>query len=207
MKFMKDLRALTAFLIACLILTIGCIGHGEFVPVDKNRLRGSGEIYLVPMGDFPADSVADLITFYQAKYGLDIETLPAVAIRPTAINPERKQLSAEYAVSLMKAANSALVKKPEEILIGLTTIDMYIEKYDWQFSFSWRQEGRYAVVSTGRMQLGSVGREQELSRLRKMVTKNIGILYFRLPQSDHPRSVLYKSVGGISELDYMSEEF
>jgi len=37
--------------------------------------------------------------------------------------------------------------------------------------------------------------------------KNIGVLYFHLPQSNDPRSVLYKSVGGISELDLMGEEF
>ena len=40
-----------------------------------------------------------------------------------------------------------------------------------------------------------------------MVTKSIGILYYGLRPSDDPRSVLYKSVGGISELDYMGEEF
>jgi hypothetical protein len=40
-----------------------------------------------------------------------------------------------------------------------------------------------------------------------MVTKNIGIMYFKLQQSDDPRSVLYKNIGGISELDAMGEEF
>jgi hypothetical protein len=43
--------------------------------------------------------------------------------------------------------------------------------------------------------------------LRKMVTKNIGVLYYHLPQSNNPQSVLYQNVGGISELDYMGEEF
>jgi predicted Zn-dependent protease len=204
---MKFFRALSTLVIVTLLLTFGCLRQKEFVPLEKNTLRGSGKIFFVPMGDFPSDTVADLISHYKAKYGLTIETLSRVPIRPTAINAERKQLSAEYAVSLMKAANSELVKQPDALLIGLTDIDMYIEKYDWQFSFGWRQEGRYAVISNARMSLGSVGREQELSRLRKMITKNIGILYYRLPQSNHPRSVLYKNVGGISELDYMGEEF
>jgi len=86
---------------------------------------------------------------------------------------------------------------------------MYIAQYDWQFTFSWRQERKYAVVSDARMRLGAkvVPAEKVASRLRKMVTKNIGVLYFHLPQSNDPRSVLYKSVGGISELDYMGEEF
>jgi hypothetical protein len=69
--------------------------------------------------------------------------------------------------------------------------------------------GKYAVVSNARMNLGGpmISEERVKSRLRKMVTKNIGILYYRLPQSNDLRSVLYKNVGGISELDYMGEEF
>ena len=44
-------------------------------------------------------------------------------------------------------------------------------------------------------------------RLQKMVTKDIGILYFGLPQSDDPKSVLYKDVLGPMDLDRMSEDF
>jgi hypothetical protein len=45
-----------------------------------------------------------------------------------------------------------------------------------------------------------------LARLRKMVGKNIGVLFFRLPLSDHPRSMMYGSIGGPQELDTMLEE-
>jgi hypothetical protein len=40
-----------------------------------------------------------------------------------------------------------------------------------------------------------------------MVTKDIGILYYGLPQSDNPRSVLYNGILGIQELDSVGEEF
>ena len=123
------------------------------------------------------------------------------------MNSERQQITAEAVISSIKEKNSALVDDPQAILIGLTTEDMYIEQYDWQFSFGWRQEGRYAVISNARMSLGRPSAEKAHSRLRKMVTKNIGILYYRLRQSDDPRSVLYTNVGGISELDAMGEEF
>jgi predicted Zn-dependent protease len=131
------------------------------------------------------------------------------------MNPERGQLIAEEAVDVMRRVNQELTSDPKAILIGLTTEDMYITKYDWQFSFSWRERGKYAVVSMGRMNLGGfsfkgrskVTEDQIRTRLRKMVTKNVGILYFHLPQSDDPRSVLYRNVGGIRELDYMGEEF
>ena len=46
-----------------------------------------------------------------------------------------------------------------------------------------------------------------MRRLQKLVTKNIGLLYFGLPLSDDPGSVLYRDVGGQSDLDRMSEDF
>jgi hypothetical protein len=38
-------------------------------------------------------------------------------------------------------------------------------------------------------------------RLRKIVTKDLGILYYGLPQSQNAKSVLYNQIMGIEELD------
>jgi len=207
MKLAYTFRA--ALVAACLLLIAGCAGRGAYVPIDKQRLRGSGRIYFVPLGDFSPAKAEALVSYYRDKYGIDVETLPAVPISPSAVNPERRQLVAEAAVELMKASAPDLVEDPQAILIGLTSEDMYIYEYTWQFTFSWRQEGRFAVVSDARMgtKWRGVPADAPMSRLRKMVTKNIGVLYYRLPLSDHPRSVLYKDVGGVEELDYMGEEF
>ena len=163
----------------------------------------------MPLGEFSKLTAEELASYYKTKYGIPAETLPAVQIPPSARNAERQQLIAEEAVDLMKRVNSEISGNPNAILIGLTTEDMYISKYDWRFSFSWREQGKYAVVSSGRMNLGRkpVTDDQIRTRLRKMVTKNVGILYFHLPQSNDPRSVLYRDIGGIQELDYMGEEF
>jgi hypothetical protein len=45
------------------------------------------------------------------------------------------------------------------------------------------------------------------ARLRKMVGKNIGIVYFGLDISTDPGSMLYGDIGGPQELDEMSELF
>ncbi|MGH9955923.1 MAG: hypothetical protein ACREBC_02190 [Pyrinomonadaceae bacterium] len=195
MKYSRFLY--TAVLIAALLPGAGCL-----------RKR---KLYFVPLGDFSTAMVDDLASYYRNKYGLLVETLPSVPLIAKAINPERQQLIAEAAVEIMREANPQLRNDPQAILIGLTTHDMYIAKYDWRFSFSWREQGKYAVVSSGRMNLPiggrSVSADEIRTRLRKMVTKNIGVLYYHLAQSDNPRSVLYRNVGGIQELDYMGEEF
>ena len=45
------------------------------------------------------------------------------------------------------------------------------------------------------------------ARLRKMVGKNIGIMYFGLEMSSDPLSMLYANIGGPQELDAMSDRF
>ena len=61
------------------------------------------------------------------------------------------------------------------------------------------------------MNLHYVGEPVDLNlsdtRLRKMVTKDIGILYYGLPQSANPSSVLYRDIAGIQELDNVGEDF
>jgi predicted Zn-dependent protease len=209
MKYSRLLSA--AALLAALILGTGCLRKRDYIPISKQSLKGSGKLYLVPLGGFSAATVEDLASYYRNKYSLQVETLRKVDLPPAAMNPERQQLIAEEAVDIMKQANPELSNDSQAILIGLTTEDMYIAKYDWRFSFSYREQGKYAVVSSGRMNLPlgrkPVSEDQIRTRLRKMVTKNVGVLYYHLAQSDDPRSVLYRNVGGIRELDYMGEEF
>jgi predicted Zn-dependent protease len=208
MSRLNQIKLLSPILLALILsLCLNCAPRAKYVPLDTKNLKGSGKIYFVPLGDFRPTEIEKLIAYYKSKYGLSIETLPHLAIDSTVMNSERLQLTAEAVIASIKDKNPALANDPQAILIGLTTEDMYIARYDWQFTFSGRQEGRYAVVSNARMSLGKPSADKAHSRLRKMVTKNIGILYYRLPPNDDPRSVLYKNVGGISELDAMGEEF
>lgn len=208
---MKYSRLPSITLIVALLLSATSLGMGAYNQINKDSLKGSGKIYFVPLGDFPSTTVQELVSFYRKEYGIQIEVLRNVKLTPAAINAKRQQLIAEQAIEIMKQANPDLKNDQEAILIGLTNKDMYIARYDWQFSFSFREQGKYAVVSSGRMNLPVVKKPASekliLTRLRKMVTKNVGILYYRLPQSDNPRSVLYRYVGGIQELDYMRERF
>ena len=202
----------TAALIALLLVSTGCHRKQGYIPMNKDILSSSGKLYLVPLGEFPAELARDLASFYRKKYKLTVETLPNVPLSEAAMNPKRRQLIAEAAIEILKEAHPDLKNDPRALVIGLTNQDMYIAKYNWQFSFSWRDDEKYAVVSSRRMaQPHSWGQKITgdliLTRIRKMVTKNIGLLYYDLQQSDNPRSVLYRKVGGVKDLDYMGEDF
>lgn len=47
--------------------------------------------------------------------------------------------------------------------------------------------------------------ELTFERARKMVTRYIGLLYYGLPLSDDPESLLYDNVLGPADLDRMEE--
>lgn len=100
MKYSRLISAVA--LIASLALSTGCLHKRDYIPMSKQSLKGSGKLYLVPLGDFSAETVNDLAFYYRNKYGLLVETLPNVHLAPAAMNPERQQLIAEEVVGVMK---------------------------------------------------------------------------------------------------------
>jgi predicted Zn-dependent protease len=173
--------------------------------------RNSVEVYFVPLGDIPSLSLQRLVTSYNQKFGLAIKTLPGLPLERSSVDRQRRQLIAEELIEFMKRGYPRLANDPRAILIGITEFDMYIRRYNWQFSFSYRAQNRFAVVSSARLDPVIFGQPADQSllqtRLRKVITKNIGILYFHLPQSNNPRSVLYRSILGIDDLDRVGEDF
>ncbi|MBI4391632.1 MAG: hypothetical protein HY575_07070 [candidate division NC10 bacterium] len=173
--------------------------------------RGVGRVYFVPMGEFPAASVEHLIAYYREKYGLAIETLTAVPLEAAAVDLLRQQLVAEELIALVKHHHPGLAEDPEAILIGLTAYDMYIREYTWEFAFAWRQDGRFAAISSARMDPENFGDPPDPdllhTRLRKAVSKTIGLMHYRLPQGSDRNSVMYGPILGLDDLDSVGEEF
>lgn len=168
-------------------------------------------IYFVPVGDISSVSLNDLVRFYKQKFQINIKTLPGIQLDKPSVVRQGRQYAAEDLIEYMQSSYPRLSGNPSVIMIGITEEDIYIRKYSWQFAFSLRAENRFAVVSSARMNPVSFGQPKDQTllhtRLRKTITKNIGILYFRLPQSNNPRSVLYRSILGLDDLDRVGEDF
>ena len=200
-------------IVAALVMAMACTS-GSTRPQNSDsermpEIQGS-KIYLIPIGDVSAGQMQHLGDYYHGRFGLEIPILKAVAVSANVMDNRRNQLIAEKLTSEMRDSFPELANDPKAILIGVTSQDMYLVSKNWRFAFGWRDANkRTAVVSTARMHLrywGNLFPNSEV-RLRKMVTKDIGILYYGLPQSDNPRSVLYNGILGIQELDSVGEEF
>jgi predicted Zn-dependent protease len=174
--------------------------------------KKSAKLYLVPIGDVSMEEINDLASHYRQKFGITVEVLPQLKPDETVIDSTRHQLIAENLVQLMLHYDSDYRLDPADVLIGITGQDIYPKSQDWEFCFGWRvEESRAAVVSTARMDLHYLGEPAGQAtlrqRLRKVVTKDIGILFYGKDASDNPRSVLYNGIMGIQELDRVTEEF
>jgi predicted Zn-dependent protease len=169
-------------------------------------------IYFVPIGDAPTPEINSLVAHYHQKFGLEGTVLPALTPGSSEVNLDRHQLIAENILDSMHRTYSQYVENNSSILIGITSDDMYPLGEDWRFCFGWREpEIRSAVVSTARMNIHYEGepasQANETSRLQKMVTKDIGIMYYNKSTNNNPRSVLFSGILGIEELDQVSEDF
>jgi predicted Zn-dependent protease len=195
-------------LIVLVALVTGCSSTGS-TAASPVALAGRS-LYFAPLDDFSRDTTQRLAAFYRQKYGIATTVLEPASVDPAAWDTQRRQLVAEDVIESFKASYPQMVADSGAVIIGLVERDVYIrERTDWAWAFGLRRDGRFAVVSTARMSwpAGLASDEQAASRLRKMVSKDIGLLYFGLPVSGDPASVLYGNVGGVDDLDRMGEDF
>jgi predicted Zn-dependent protease len=179
-------------------------GAAQPRPVDPGT-----RVALVPLGAFPPALVADLVAHYKAKLGLVIETLPPVPLEPASLDRDRQQVVAE---ELTASLRRRLPNRARDLLIGLTVYDMYIRRIgQWEWAFGYRDGERLAVVSIARMDPANWGGrpdpERLRTRLRKMVGRDLGIMYYGLRESSDRRSVLFGPILGLDDLDSIGEDF
>jgi len=156
------------------------------------------------------DQLQALQGYYRKKYDVEISVSQPVPVDSNLRDGSRQQLRAE---ALAASLRTTLPEQDRNtILIGFTTEDIYPVSQNWRFAFGWRSSATTsAVVSAARLSLPYSGlpasAERSSTRLRKIVTKDIGIFYFGLPRSFNPKSVLYNQIMGIEALDDVGEDF
>ncbi len=166
------------------------------------------KVYLIPF-DLDADESLDWApAYYQAKLGVDVSLLPAMRADESLIDPRRRQLDSEKCVNFVRKGLPDLVADPSTLIIAVTSRDIFIRSFGWAYTENFRQNGRFAVVSSARLKSTSFwanrNPEWSASRLQKMLTKNIAMLYFDLPMSNDYTSLLSGGVLSGDQVDFMS---
>jgi hypothetical protein len=165
------------------------------------RLKGNGELYLVPIGILPDVSCPRLAAYFAEHYYLKITTLPGLPLTGgrqygSGTNDLRDFMINSY---------SALAERPSTILIGIAE-DMYSGPDRRLNNFVFQGQTRFPLVGVRNLDAATYCEPQDNelleARLLKILARTIGTLYYHMHQSDDPESVFYESVGCVDELDY-----
>lgn len=187
--------------------------HGKALA--PGELQASGKLYFVPMGKqvIPVQSLAD---YYEKKFAMHIDVLPEVALTAADCLPERKQCIAEEMILASKRAYPKIARDLDSIVIILTDEDLYSRSLRWEFTYAFHSDYRFGVVSTRRMDPAfwktPPDDKWRLAATHQMLTDYIAFLYFHVPRSSDPTSVMYQPFtpdGGSDDLyqsDIHSEE-
>jgi len=190
-----------------------CLGAQTLLePLTKESCEGREKrVCFVPLGQVSPELVENLVDYYHREYAyLTIQIVRPLTIPSEMVNADRQQVEAS---SLSDYMNSQFHYDPDAVLIGLTPVDLYWSDKNWRYTFGVREAGRwddlFGVVSYARMDPRVYGlRENEdllYSRVRKLVSKYIGIMYYDLSDSSDPSSPLYNNILSPSDLDRMQE--
>jgi predicted Zn-dependent protease len=177
-------------------------GISSYFPRKVDKPAGAGRIHFVPFNYSPA-ILAQLKDYYRQKYSLEIEVEPQMETDSSKTYDVRTgQRTAEALVSALK---DKYPNRGSDVYIGFIPQDMYAKDQNSRFAYNFIDDG-YGVVSDARLATFADEHVQE-ARLRKVVSRTIGTLYYKLSPSEDSRSVLYKNLRGPDDLDRMSEEF
>jgi YD repeat-containing protein len=191
------------------------VEHGGIANPDE--LEAHGKLYFIPMGRqaIPIDS---LVAYYHDKFKIDITTLPEVTIGPSSYDRSRGQYIAEEMILDMKRAYPKIARSADSVMIILTDEDIYPRSLHWKFTYSFHNAYKFAVVSSHRDDPAFWDSAKphdpavQLASLKQMLTKYIAMLYFHVPHSFDPTSIMYQPLtpnGGPDDLyesDLHSEE-
>jgi hypothetical protein len=105
----------------------------------------------------------------------------------------------------LKRARPELANDPEAYLFGVTDEDMYTIWADWRYTFTQR-DGRRAVLSSARMEPDlserlalvlhrpSAPRLDVQAKMRRILLKDVAVLFWHLPLNNDPHSVLSQAM-------------
>jgi YD repeat-containing protein len=166
-----------------------------------NQLKGSGTVYLVQMGSHNQPySLADFAKWLRQKYSIDVQILPAMAVDPFAWDAKRHQYVAEQLCAQIKQRHPDLAQNRNAFLIGFTDADMYSVNTMWSSTFTQRDGLRTAIISSEGMSdtpwqaahlSAAAANDRFRDRMRRILLKDVAILYWHLEANDDPSSLLH----------------
>ena len=122
----------------------------------------------MPLGEPGPAFLDELARHYADKFGLRVVVLAPIPIEETALDRYRGQVILEELLTLMRRRHPVEAADPTGVMVGITVYDGYIRGYpQWGWAFSLREDNRFAMVSTARMDERNFGASATTSCSRR----------------------------------------
>jgi predicted Zn-dependent protease len=164
-------------------------------PATPEQLKGllSGTLYFVALGELASGDEGELAAFFEKDFGIAVKTLPPMSLPDDAYDSRRKQWVAEMLARAIEEKYPEIAGDPDARVVGILENDTYIRSYNWAFTYSYRENNKYSVVPTARLDPSfsqlPANAAIRMERLRKVAMKAVGLTYLGFAESTDPQSV------------------
>ena len=184
-----------------------CERHAFDASRDYFNAQSQYRIIFAPTDDAAFEAMQRLAPQLEAKLGLDVHVMGCLALPLESRNVQRQQISGQAILrSIHNDYPIDLIPPAGSVGIAVTSDDLYIEGKNWRYAWAYRDGGSFAVVSTHQLEWRASQALLE-TRLRKVLMKQIGVLYYKYPLSNNPRNVMYSSIFSLETLDEIEERY
>lgn len=202
----KPFRIL-AVVTMCLLLASCAFNYPK---LDAYEEEQSADVYLVPIGYVTPEYLISLGDYYEKTFNIKIGVTERLLFVESSWNRERRQLRSDSIIRQMRFQYWNHSLNQDAIYIGITHMGLYLPGGPSKFSFSYRTDRNFAVVSNNKMEgkaeWNHIDVTEVNSRFRKTLSKEIGIMHFGKYPSSNSRSILYDKAKTLFELDYINEQ-
>jgi serine/threonine-protein kinase len=187
-----------------------CSSHSLKPWTDRSFVNQHFDVWFVPMDDEAFETLERVKAKLEAQLKIRSVVVPCFDPSPGRFDPIRRQFVAEQLIQALHTEYPVDVNVGSATTIAVSSESMYIQALDWRWAFAYRPDGQFGVVSTNHMRDGlgtNADPERFEARVRKMLMKNIGILHFKMAQTNDPTSVLFNNIRSVEALDHAQERF
>lgn len=163
-------------------------------------------VVLVPLGRSSRVDAGTLARELEARYGVPVVGRARIDLPSGALDDSRHQVVADELVGTLRRAYPA---SEDAVVIAITDYDIESTSLGIQHLFAFRGRSHYAVVSTAQMGANGFDRIRGHSRherVRKLVGREIGFLYFKRAETTDPHSLVGPILWRLHDVDALREK-
>lgn len=166
------------------------------------------EIYFLPIITPSAERIVELQRYCRTVLHVETAVLPTFRPSLTAWDPAVREWSAEALADQVIEHEETRLRDARVVVIGITADDLRSDREGWVFG--WRTIAGVALASYAHLAPDDRSPEDAdailRTRLRRIVTRYIGLLHHNLPTTPDKTSVLSARVDRLDDLDTMRDD-